>query len=233
MGLAVDEGVRFAPILTLWVALTLALHGFLWLAGFPTGALAEAVERGAAHVESRGVGEVGDDLIRRAIRTQRDTLPFWTTLALIGDFLAEPLALIVRALAAATVFCALAALVGRPVGHERALAECALAQGFWVFGLAVRIALMVVLGRVDVETSPTLFLPAGAYPAWAWLALGQLDVFAILGWSVLARGAWRRGQVNVGTAIASCVFLALVEASLRIAVAVAIGAGVRLDFGLR
>ena len=74
------------------------------------------MEKGAARVESLGIGEIGDDLIRKSIRTQRDTLPFWTVLAMLGDFLVEPVSLAVRALAVATAFGALAALTGRSVG---------------------------------------------------------------------------------------------------------------------
>jgi hypothetical protein len=209
--------------------LSLVLHGILWASGARSSVLSEAVERGAARAEARRIGEVGDDLIRKATRTQRDTLPFWTTLAALGDFLVEPLALAGRALAAATILSALAALVGRPVGYERALAESAAAQGFWVLGLAVRTALTVALRRPEVETSAALFLPPGTYSAAAWLALSQLDAFVLLGWAALARGGWRRGQTNLAAAIAVCTLLALAEAAIRIACGMAIGSGMRLE----
>ncbi|WP_254053715.1 hypothetical protein [Singulisphaera sp. GP187] len=225
---AASDSPRFGPTLALWAALVLGLNGVIWLAGFRTSALAEGVEQGAARVESRGIGEVSDDLIRRAIQTQHDTLSFWTTLAWLGDFLVEPLALAARALAAATLFASVAALVGRPVRYELALNECATAQGFWVLGLAVQAALMMTLRRGDIETSPTLLLPQGVYPAAAWLALRQLDLFAVLGWSALARGAWRRGQVNLTAAVLICVMLWLVEAVIRIGFGLVIGAGARL-----
>jgi hypothetical protein len=226
-----DAGVspRFGPMLALWMALILALNGVLWVAGFRTSGLVEAVEWGAAQVETRGIGEVSDDLIRRAIQTQHDTLPFWTTLARLADFLAEPLALAVRAVAAATAFAAVAALAGRPIRFEEGLAACAREQGFWVLGLAVQVGLMVALRRADVETSPALFLPPGTYPAGAWLALRQLDAFALLGWSALARGAWRRGQVGPAGAIVLCAGLALGEAAVRVASALMIGSATRLE----
>jgi hypothetical protein len=211
------------------MGLVTVLNGVLWLAGFRASALVEAVERGAAHVEARGIGEVSDDLIRRAIQTQHETLPFWTTLAGLGDFLAEPLALGARALAAATAFAAVAALVGRPVRYELGLAECALAQGIWVLGLAVRVGLMVALRRGDIETSAALLLPAGTYPAAACLVLRQLDAFALLGWAALARGGWRRGQVNLAVAVALCAGLAPGEAALRVACGLVIGSATRLE----
>src|SRR3954466_1908471 len=82
------EGSRSGWILAFWGAWVLVLNGVVWFAGFRGVCLAEAVERGAARVEARGIGEVSDDLIRRAIQTQHDTLPFWKTLAWLGDFLA-------------------------------------------------------------------------------------------------------------------------------------------------
>jgi hypothetical protein len=227
---AASAGSRFGPILALWAALVLGLHGAIWLAGFRPGALAEGVEWGAARVESRGIGEVSDDLIRRAIQTQHDTLSFWTTLAWLGDFLVEPLALAARALATATLFAAVAALVGRPVRYELALHECSTAQGVWVLGLAVQVVLMITLRRGDIETSPALLLAPGVYPAAAWLVLRQFDLFAVLGWAILARGGWRRGQVNLASAVAICLVLWLGEAALRVPLGWVIGAGTRLEF---
>jgi hypothetical protein len=223
-----DPAPRFGPILLLWMAATVALQGGLWASGARTTAQAVAVEQGAARIETRGIGEVGEDVIRKAIRLQRDTLPFWTTLALLGDFAGEPLSLAVRAVAVAVVLSSLAALMGRPARFGLALAECSAAQGFWVLGLAVRVVLMIALRRTDVETSLVLALPPGEYPASAWIALGQVDAFALLGWAALARGGWRRGQVNPATALLVCALLALGEATLRVGSALVIGAGMRL-----
>jgi hypothetical protein len=156
-----DPAPRSGPILLLWMALVVALQGGLWASGARTTALAVAVETGAARIETRGIGEVGDEVIRKAIRLQRDALPFWTTLALLGDFVGEPLALAGRAVAVAVVMSSWAALAGRPVRFGHALAECSAAQGFWVLGLAVRVVLMVALRRSDVETSLVLALPRG------------------------------------------------------------------------
>src|SRR5262245_59475088 len=81
--------------LTVWMALTVGLQRVLWSSCLKGRALSEAVEQGAARVESRAIGEVSEDQVRKAIRTQNATLPFWTALALIGDFLIEPLSLAV------------------------------------------------------------------------------------------------------------------------------------------
>src|SRR3954454_8244314 len=78
---------RFMPTLVLWTLLTVVTLGGLWVAGFRTRGLIGAVDRGAARIESYRVVELNDDVIRKTIQTQRDTLPFFTVLALLGDFL--------------------------------------------------------------------------------------------------------------------------------------------------
>jgi hypothetical protein len=219
---------RLGPTLTLWVVLTVFLHGALWLSGWKSLILAEAVEQGAAISESRTFGEVHDETIRRSIRTQRNTLPFWTVMTLLGDFLFDPAALCVRALAVATIFCAIAALRGARAQFGPTLAACVLAQGFWVLGLLVRLFLMVVLRNPDVETSLTVFLPPGTYRAPLWVALRQLDPFPLLGWYWLARSGWRLGQVNKATALFTCMALLALESALRIAWTLTIESGTRL-----
>lgn len=201
--------------LALWMAIAVGSQGVAWLSGVRPLALAEAVERGAAQVESEGIGERREDDIRKDIRLQRASRPFWTALALLGDFVVEPLGLALRAILVTTAFASLAALVGRPPGFDRALAESSAAQGYWALGLAVRAALMVALRRPDVESSPALFLPPGTYPAALIVGLRQLDVFVLLGWSSLARGAWRRGQANLVVAFAVAATLCAVEAVVR------------------
>ena len=207
------------------------LQGALWLFGFRASALVEAVERGAERVESSSLGEVGDGQIRKAIRMQCATLPFWTTLALIDDFAVEPLALVVRAITAAMLLSGVAALAGRPPGFARALAACAAAQGYWVLGLAVRVLLMITLRSQEVETSLALALPSGTYPATTWLILHQLDVFALLGWAAIAGGAWRRGQANLVAALLVCVLLGLGEVALRSGMTLVVEAGMRAEAG--
>jgi hypothetical protein len=223
-----DAAPRSGPILMLWVALTVALQGVMWGAGFREYGLAEAIESGAAKIETRGVGELSDDVVRKAIRTQQDTRPFWTTLALIGDFALEPLSLLVRAAAVAVAFSCLAALVGRPVRFWHALAGCAALQGIWVVGLGVRVALAVALRTTDVETSLALAVPPGHYSAAAWAALRQGDAFALVGWLGLARDGWRRGQVNLFTALLVCAVLWAGESTLRVAGELMMGTGMRL-----
>jgi dolichol kinase len=221
-------GRSAGTMLAAWVALVMILEGLLWLSGMKSVVLNEAVEQGVARAESRVLGEVSDALIRKAIRNQRGTLPFWTTIALIVDFVAEPLAVCVRALAVATLLSALAALVGRPVGFRQALDECAWLQGYWVLGLAVQLALLIKLRCAEVETSLVLLLPAGTYPALVWVALRQLDAFALLGWAALIRGGWRRGQSNLAMATLACALVALCELSCRLGFALISGSAMRL-----
>jgi hypothetical protein len=222
------EAPRFGPILAFWMTLVVVLNGALWLSGFRSTTLSIAVEQGAARAESQGIGEVSDDLIRKTIHTQHASLPFWTTLALLTDFLGEPIAIAARALAVATIFAALAALSGRPIHYELALAETAAAQGLWVLGLAVRVGLMIALRRSDIETSFALAFPPGPYSATLWLALRQTDIFALIGWAAMAIGGWRRGQMNLVNAITVCGLLALGEAALRVTLGLVIGSGMRL-----
>lgn len=220
---------RPGTILAVWMLATLSLQAGLWLSGGKTTALAEAVDRGAALAESRGVGEVGDDTVRKAIALQHDTLPFWTTVAALEDFAAEPLALALRAGLVATLFAGLALLKGRPVEFARGFDACARAQGFWVLGLGVLLALTVVLRRAEVETSAALLLPPGAYAGLTWAALRQLDAFALMGWSAMALGGWRRGQVGALGAFGICLALFLVEAAVRLQGSLVIEAGMRLS----
>jgi hypothetical protein len=223
------EPSRAGPILVLWVGLTIALRATLWVTGFETKGLNDAVERGAARAEESRVGEIGDDVIRKAIRLQRETLPFWTTMARLGDFAVEPTLLVLRALAAATLFAAVAALTGRPIGFAAGLAGSSRVQGFWVLGLAVTVGLMAVLRRPDVETSLALLLPPGRYPAATVLLARQIDPFAILGWLALAWGGWRRRQVNLATALFIVFLLASTEMTMRVCCALITGAGMRLS----
>ena len=92
----------------------------------------------------------------------------------------------------------------------------------------MRVGLTIALRRTEVETSLTLLLPPGSYPAAIWVALRQVDAFALLGWSALAWGGWRRGQVGLLTALAVCGSLWLVESTIRIGSILVLGAGMRL-----
>jgi hypothetical protein len=220
---------RPGSVLALWIALTIALHAALWVTGFEPKGLADAVGQGAARAEASGVGEVSDDLIRKAIKVQRASLPFWTTLARLGDFAVEPALLAGRAITVATLFAAAAALTGRPIGFTAGLTGAAWVQGFWVLGLAVKVGLMIGLRRPDVETSLALLLPPGRYPAALVLLARQADPFLILGWLALALGGWRRHQVNLATALVLCLLLASGETAVRLACGLITGAGMRLS----
>ena len=227
MSNATVEG-RSGPILALWMGAILAFQALSWASGARTAALAEAVERGAARAERAKIAEVGDDLVRKAVRLQQATLPFWTTLTLIGDFAIAPLSPALRSLAAAALLSSLAALVGRPPGFGAAMVGNAKAQGYWVLGLAVRVGLETAMRRTTADTSLALALPPGAYPAALWVALRQLDAFALLGWAAMARGSWRRGQANLATACLACLALWLAESTFCALGTLATGAGMRL-----
>lgn len=214
--------------LAAWFAALLVIRLALWTAGLPETTLEVAVEQGAAKAESWGVGETSDDVVRKAIRLQNETLPFWTTIALLHDFLADPLALIIRAFLVTVLFSSVAALTGRPVGFGSALRANSVWQGVWVLGALVAAVLMIVLRRPDVETGLTVLLPAGHYDATTWVALAKVDLFALVGWMAMAVGGWRRGQVNLFTALVVCTMLALFEFGLRIALSLMIGASMRL-----
>lgn len=223
-GLAYPAGRMLAT----WAMLLLLLHGSLWLSGARSVELHRAVEQGAARAEARSAAEASDTATRKAIRAQRATLMFWTTLAMIGDFVIDPVSMAVRALLVATLLSALAAMVGRPIGFGPALDDCATAQGFWVVGAAVEAGLILALRTPDVETSMVLLLPAGTYPAPLWVALRQLDPFAVLGWAALIRGGWRRGQANLVTSAVACGLLAIGELGCRVAFGLITGGAMRL-----
>lgn len=222
------ESPRFAAQLVLWMALIAGLQGILWLTGFKESALREAVAQGAGEAERRAVGETDEETIREKIRTQHDTLPFWMALAMIGDFLVEPLMLAGRATVAATVFTAVAALFGRAVRFDLAMAECITCQLFWVLEAAVRVVLTLGLREGAVETSLLLFLPPGTYSIVTWTLLRQLGLLTITGWLVMAWRARRRGETSLVAAILICGLLAMTETGLRTAAGLVIGAQMRL-----
>jgi hypothetical protein len=222
------RNVRAGSWLVVWLAILVAIHGAVWTAGLTGTTLAIAVDEGAAKAESWGVGETADDVVRKAIRLQNETLPFWTTVALLRDFLADPLALIARAVVVTVLFSGLAALTGRPIGFNAAMRANVLAQGLWVLSAAVSAGLMIGLRRTEVETGLTLLLPPGHYDAAAWVALSKVDAFALIGWTVMGVGGWSRGQVNLATAGLICFLLATVECAFRIITALTLGAAMRL-----
>lgn len=224
-----DSSLGAGGWLVLWATLLVALHAVVWVAGFPTLEIATGVESGAARIEARSVGETSDDLLRKAIQLQQDTRPFWLTLAALGDFVFDPARMALRTCFVAIGFAAIAALTGRPIGFGRALTDSARLQGLWVLGLAMRVALMVVLRRPDADTSLALFLPPGAQPAMVWLFLRQADVFALIGWLMLLLGGWRRGQANLFLATFLILTVMLTEMAVSTAGAAAVGAGMRLS----
>ena len=224
-----DSSRRAGPILTLWVGLLVAIHAADWLVGSRSNLLARAVEQGEARVEAQSAAsDLNADAARKLIELQRATRPFWTTFALLGDFLVDPLALVVRSLLVATLCAAWAALAGRPSGFALAWSESAALGGLWIAGPALALGLTLAQPGSRADTSLTLLLPPGPHSAWVWTTLHQADLFALWGWLALARGGWRRGQVAWPLALATVLPLALAEVALRGVAAAILGAGMRL-----
>ncbi|MHB0959948.1 MAG: hypothetical protein ACYC6N_20945 [Pirellulaceae bacterium] len=215
-------------LLTIWMSLVVIFNGVTWMTGVPEYDLAVAVERGAARVEERSVGEDNEDVIRKSIQLQRDSLPFWRVIALVGDFLIEPLWIALRAFLVAVALSAVAAISGRPVRFPAAMWECVAWQGVWVLGLAVRSVLMLALNRSDVDTSVVLLLPPQMYAARDWVALQQIDCFAVIGWLGMAWGAGRRGQASLFAALLACLVVAAVEGLIFSGTSLLINLGIRL-----
>ena len=222
---------RFVAVLCVWMSLIVALNGARWIAGFRPVLIAAAVERGVEKIEAAGRGETSDDLVRKAIRTQRDARPFWSVLHAFGDFLITPCMLAARAVIVAIGFSAIAAMTGRRLQFERALSDSAWIQGYWVLGLAVRVGLLFWLrrGEDDLDTSLGLLLPPGTYPAATWVLLRECDVLALAGWGSLALSGWRRGDANLVAAVFLCSTLGCFEIGVRTAVGLVLGSAMRLS----
>lgn len=220
---------RAGPILTAWVVLLLLIHAADWLVGTRSAVLVRAVAEGEAKVEAQTAGaDLSVDAVRKLIQLQRDTRPFWATLTLLGDFGCEPLALIVRPLAVATLFAAWAALAGRPNGFGPALVESATLQGFWLIGPAVTLGLALARVPGEPDTALSLLLPSGSHSVWTWTTLHGADIAALGGWLALAWTGWRRRQVSLPLALATIVPLALAEVACRGVATAVLGAGMRL-----
>ncbi len=220
---------RVGPILTVWVACLVAIHAADWLVGTRSATLVRAVEQGEAKVEAQTVGaDLSSDAARKLIQLQRDTRPFWTTLALLGDFGVDPLALLVRPLLVATLFAAWAALAGRGNGFAPALSDSAILQGLWLVGPALALALTLSGSSGEADTSLGLFLPSGPRSAWVYTTLHQADIFALWGWLAMARAGYSRRQVPWALALATVVPLIITEIALRSVAAAILGAGMRL-----
>ncbi|MFO0888666.1 MAG: hypothetical protein U0790_05895 [Isosphaeraceae bacterium] len=225
------EPARPSSVLIVWVLLLLALNAIRWLGGFPAGNLAQGIEEGVARAEIQARGESTEEQIRKIIRSQRETVSFWTALAALDDFLIEPAVLAGRAVVVATLFAGVAALSGRPIRYELALLESARIQGIWVLGLALRVALLVGLRRAehDVDTSLALLLGPGSHPAVSWMVLRQLDLFALIGWGALGVAGWRRGDASLAAATTLCAGLCLVEIGVRTGIGLLLGGAIRLS----
>jgi hypothetical protein len=211
-----------------WIALLLAIQAGSWSSGFRPAVIASAIDEGSARVETQSLGEVEDEVVRKAIQTQRATLAFWSTLVGLGDFLVDPLFLVIRASLVSVAFASLAALRGKPIQLGRTLDESARLQGFWVLGPAVQLALMVLLRRTQVETSAVLLLAPGEHPGWLWAVLSQFEAFVLLGWVGLVAAAVGRGQARVVGAVLVALSLWTLELAIRVGGSLVVEAGMRV-----
>ena len=216
-------------LLMVWMALTVVLNGAIWTTGVTDHRLAQAVEDGAAEVEKQHVGEENEDVVRKEIQTQRDTLRFWTVITAIRDFVIAPLFLGLRALAVAIALSAVAATAGRPVRFDESMHECVAWQGVWVTGLAVRVVLMLALDRSAISTSVQMFLAEESYTASRWLFYEQLDCFALIGWLGMVWGGWRRGQAGLLMAVIACALLAAIAVGIHGSASVVVNLGMRMS----
>jgi hypothetical protein len=222
-----NEQPKWGAVLAGWMAATIVLQGMIWTTGVKDYDVADAVERGAGKVEERQKGEDNEDVIRKGIKLQRDTLTFWTVITLIGDFFFAPLMLFVRPLMVAVAFAAVAAASGRGVRFPVVMSDCVGWQGVWVLGLLVQVVLMLALWRAHIETSILVFLPAGEYSARTWVILQQVDCFAIVGWFGMASVGWRRGQTNRLMAVLVCLFLWAIELTVVSSASLVVNLGMR------
>ncbi len=211
----------------LWVTIVVILQGVVWLTGEPDYVLAQAVEDGAERVEQQQLGEESEDVVRKAIQLQRDTLPFWTLLTALRDFVCVPLWLGLRALGLTILLSAAAAATGRPTRFGETLYDCVAWQGVWVLGVAVQVLLMLALQRSYVSTSLLLFQPQSSLTAVRWVFLEQLDCFAAVGWLGMLWSAWRRGQ-NLFLATLACGLLASLELIVCFMASLAVNLSMRM-----
>jgi hypothetical protein len=215
-------------MLGVWAALVIILNGILWTTGVPDYNLVQAVEVGAARVEQQMLGEESEDVVRKAIQAQRDTLRFWTVIAILRDFVFAPLLLCIRPLLVGVAFSAVAAVSGRHVRFPATLAAASMWQGVWVLGLAMQVALMLLLGRSAVDTSLAIFLSQESFTASRWASLQQLDCFALVGWLGITWSGWRLRQANIIMAVIACGSLALLEMTICSMTSLVVNLGMRM-----
>lgn len=199
----------------------------LWCFGLRQAELLRAIEAGAAVVEENAKADMEEDQIRESIRLQRQSFKFWSTLAVIGDFVFAPLIPVLRTLAASVLFAAAAALFGRPTGYGVALAENATWQVFWAASAALQTLLKITVSP-EAENSWILLLPAAEYPARLTLALTLLNPLVVCGWIAIGWSAWRRQQANVFLATIAIVLLASLETGILSTALLWLGALMRL-----
>ena len=186
------------------------------------------VQRLLKRAEIEGQADDNEETIRERVRTQQDTVPFWTALTMVGDFVLDPAMLALRAAVVATIFSALAAMFGRTIRFDLAMAESVSCQWLWVLQAAITVTLTLALPNKSIETSLVLLLPSGTHGVVSWVVLRQLGFLIVLGWFALAWCGWRRGETGLPSALVWCISLAATEAAVRTALVLLVGAQMRL-----
>lgn len=213
------------------VVLAIALANLsLWCFGIRQQEIFDAIEEGAAVVEKNTIGEVEEDQVREAIRTQRRSFQFWSTLWMLGDLVLGPLSPVLRTIVVTVAFSAAAALLGRPVGHGVALAENAGLQAFWGAAAVLEATMRLVISP-DATVSWLALMPPDQYPASAIAQLTVLNPLAVCGWCAMGWFAWKRRQANWFVAGMIILVLALMEASVIGSLQSTMGSLMRLSFG--
>ncbi len=203
----------------------------LWCNGIRQQDLRDAIEIGAASIDDNAKGDVEEDQIRESIRLQRQSEEFWSTLAILGDFIIEPIYPALRALIVTVAFASVAAVFGRPVGYGVALADNMSWQIFWAAGIGLECAMRILISP-DAENSLAVFMPAKEYPAATALALAILNPFAICGWLAIGWTTWKRKQANWFLVILLILMIAGMEVGIRSRVLAMMGALMRLAIGV-
>ena len=196
------------------MSLVVILNGVVWTTGVPDYDLADAVERGAARVEERSVGEENEDVVRKSIQLQRDSLSFWKVITLVGDFLVEPLWI-----GFAGVFgsggverCGGDQWPAGPVSGRHA-GMCGLARCVGVGAGGPRRPDVGVASIRRSTRRSCCCCPHACTRRANGSSLQQIDCFALIGWLGIAWGACRRGQTSLLAALLTCLLVAVAGGS--------------------
>ena len=215
-------------MLAVWMSLVVILNGIIWTTGVPDYDLAEAVEKGAARVEQRSVGEDSEDVVRKSIQLQRDSLSFWTVIRAVGDFLGGPVMDCFTGIGRGRgAECGGGGQwpAGAVSGGDEAMRGLAGCVGSGTDSPSCAHAGPPSVGYRDLRRAP---VAAARLAAREWVLLHQIDCFAMIGWLGMAWSACRRGQTNLYVALLTCFVVAAIEAPIRGSFWLLVNLGMRL-----